>query len=200
LEDNNVPFRFVFSPLVELPFGKGKHWLNQGGVLNQVVGGWMAGFMGVLQAGSPLGPTVSSGGNNYLGDINATLRPNFVAGCDPYSNKWQPAPGGVLGLQYLNPACFTIPANYTYGTQSRELPNARGPGIDQFNLSLSKNFYFKDRYRLQFRAEAVDLFNTPTMAIPAESYVNGSGNNFGIITGSDGFTKRIMDFGMKFYF
>jgi hypothetical protein len=201
LADNNVPLRLVFSPLVELPFGKGKHWVNQGGVLNQVIGGWMAGFMGTLQAGSPIGPTVASGGTNYLGDNNATLRPNFTAGCNGYSpNKWQPIAGYQYSMQYLNPACFSFPAANTYGTQSRELPDVRGPGIAQFNLSLSKNFYFKERFRIQIRAEAVDLFNTPTFALPAESFNGGSANGFGIITGSDGFTKRIMDFGMKFFF
>jgi hypothetical protein len=197
LTNADVPYRFVFSPIYELPLGKGKPFLNQGGVVNQVVGGWQVALMGTLQAGQPEGPTVNSGGTNYLQDPEATLRPNLVSGCSPYLNKWQTATGGITGYQYFNPGCFTTPANFTYGNQSRELPNVLGPGIAQFNLSVEKNFPIKERFRLQFRAEAVDVFNTPRFSDPAETYLGG---NFGIITSSDGITKRIMDFGMKIFF
>jgi hypothetical protein len=197
LANVNVPFRFVFSPIAELPFGKGKHWLNQGGVVNGVLGGWQAALMVTSQAGAPIAPTVLNGGNNILGDPNQTLRPNLVAGCDPNSpNQWQPAAGGIRGIQYLNAACFSVPAQFTYGSQSRELSMVRGPGIAQFNFMLSKDFRFRERYRLQFKVEAIDLFNTPQFVLPAESL---TGSNFGIITGTDGFTRRIMDFGLKLY-
>jgi hypothetical protein len=199
LSDSDVPIRFVFSPIVELPFGKGKHFLNQGGVVNGLVGGWELALYSLLQAGSPLGPTVSGGGSAVVGDPNQTIRPNLVAGCNPNSpNRWQPAVG-VRGIQYLNPACFVAPAtgSDTYGNQPRELSNLLGPGIDQFNLTLAKSWMIKDHYKLQFRAEAVDLFNTPGFSAPTES-VNGT--NFGLLTNFDGVSKRIMDFAMKFYF
>jgi hypothetical protein len=196
LSTADIPLRFVFSPIVELPFGKGKHWLNQGGVVNQLVGGWETSVMGTYQNGSPIGLTVNNGGT-ILGDVNQTLWPNVVSGCNPNSpNQWQPAAAG-RGIQYINPACFTVPAAYTYGNASRLLPNLFGPGVAQMNLMVAKNFYFKERYRIQFRAEAVDVFNTPQFGGPATTV---SGGNFGIIGGTDGFTRRIMDFGLKFYF
>jgi hypothetical protein len=197
----DIPFRLVFSPIYELPFGKGKHWLNQGGAINQVVGGWQGALMGTFQTGSPLGPTVSGGGNTYLNDANQTLRPNLVPGCNLKSpTAWQPAIGGVRGIQYVNPACFTLPANYTYGDQPRLLPNLRGPGLAIFNISASKNFYIKERYRVQFRAEAVDAFNTPLFSAPNDSFTPG-GSTFGLITGAvNGIQRRIMDFQLKIYF
>jgi hypothetical protein len=198
--DADLPFRLVFAPIYELPFGKGKTWLNRGGALNQLVGGWQGALMGTLQSGSPLGPTVSSGGNTYLNDANATLRPNLVAGCNPKSSAaWQPALAG-RGIQYLNSACFTVPANYTYGNQPRLLPNLRGPGLAEFNISASKNFYYRERYRVQFRAEAVDAFNTPLFSEPNDSFTPG-GSTFGLITAAvNGVHRRIVDFQLKIYF
>jgi hypothetical protein len=193
----NVPFRLVFSPMADLPFGKGKHWLNQGGVLNGIVGGWQGSMMMTLQNGSPLGPTVLNGGTNFLGDPNQTLRPNLVSGCNTKQNAWQPAANNIRGIQFLNSACFQVPGtNYTYGNQPRET-YVRGPGVEQFNLQLSKSWVMKERYRVQFKAEAIDAFNTPQFAAPAET-VNGS--NFGIITGTDAATRRIMDFALKIFF
>ena len=40
LDTNDVPHRLVVSPIVEIPVGKGRRWLNQGGVANAILGGW----------------------------------------------------------------------------------------------------------------------------------------------------------------
>lgn len=49
---------------------------------------------------------------------------------------------------------------------------------------------------VQFRADILDLFNTPIFALPAEIF---GGSNFGIITASDGSTRRIVELGLKLY-
>jgi hypothetical protein len=196
---DNVPFRLTYAPIYELPVGKGKHFLNQGGVVNAILGGWEVSLMGTLQSGVPMGPSVSNGGQ-ILGDSTLTNRPNLVAGCNPKaSNAWQPLTNGNKGFYYTNINCFTAPSAYTYGTAARYLPNIRGMGIAQQNLMLSKNFYFKEHYRVQLRGEAIDLFNTPQFADPNETYSAGSGT-FGTVTGTDGFTRRVMEFAIKIYF
>ncbi|MEO8371300.1 MAG: carboxypeptidase-like regulatory domain-containing protein, partial [Candidatus Solibacter sp.] len=48
----DVPHRFVASVLYSLPFGKGNHFLNHGGIANQVVGGWQISTITTLQSGS----------------------------------------------------------------------------------------------------------------------------------------------------
>jgi hypothetical protein len=194
LSQNNIPYRVVIAPVVELPVGKGKHWMNRGGIPNAILGGWQVSMLATFQSGSPFGPTVVNGGNNLLGDPAQTLRPDFIG--DPKSpNQWQPALG-VRGIQYLNPAAFANPAPFTYGNQARTLPEIVGPGIAQFNVMFGKNFRFGERYRLQLRADVLDLFNTPIFALPAESF---GGSNFGIITATDNTTKRIFEFGIKLY-
>jgi trimeric autotransporter adhesin len=96
-------------------------------------------------------------------------------------------------------SCFAVPANYSYGNESRTLPNIRGPGIAQGNLMLSKNWYYKERYRLQLRAEAIDTFNTPQFGNPSTGFAVNS-TTFGTIGGSDGYTRRVMEFALKLYF
>jgi hypothetical protein len=207
----------VLSPLWELPFGKGKHFLNQGGVLNQVVGGWQVSADGTYQSGSPFGPTVASGGSSFLGDTNYTLRPDKI-GPSASPNKWQPATGGVVGVQYLNPASFIAPPTgcpssytgpfpcYTLGNSSHTLPDINTPGLYNMNIEIAKNFYFKERFRLNFQCNAIDVFNTPylgggsSFGNPPNESVNGA--NFGLLTGQawSGIYRRIIDFGLKLYF
>jgi hypothetical protein len=216
LSGYDVPWRLVFSPIAELPFGAGKHWLNQGGVVNQLVGGWEMSALGTYQSGYPQSFSVS-GGTADLGDTSYNaLRPDVLAGCNPKSSSaWQPAPNGTLGFQYVNTACFIGPSNaagsifpyYTFGNSSRYLGNLFGPGTAQFNFMLSKNFYYKERYRLQIRMEAYDLFNTTSFGNPATT-LNGS--NFGLVTGINNFAnaaniagtpiRRMIDLGAKLYF
>jgi hypothetical protein len=192
---NDIPWRLVVSPVMELPFGKGKPLLNRGGVAGAIAGGWEASMMMTLQAGSPFGPTVVNGGANILGDSLSTERPNLAAGCNMTQNAWTPAVG-IRGIQYLNPACFSNPSPFTYGSQSRTLPGVYGPGVRQFNVSFSKNIRLREGMRMQLRGDILDLFNTPTFALPAESF---GGSNFGIITASDGTTRRIVEMALKLY-
>jgi hypothetical protein len=152
-------------------------------------------MLATLQSGSPFGPTVLNGGANILGDASQTLRPNLIGDANS-PNKWQPAVG-VRGIQYLNPAAFATPATFTYGSQARTLPNVLGPGVKQFNVMFAKNFYRGESFRFQFRADILDLLNTPQFTLPATSL---GGSNFGVITAADNSTRRIVEFGVKLYF
>jgi hypothetical protein len=173
--------------------------MNQGGIANAVLGGWEVSWMGTYQSGQPVDMSVANGGSSYWGDLQQNLRPNLISGCPlKASNAWTPLSNGTLGFNYLNPACYSIPANHTYGTEGRA-ENVRGPGTYQDNMMLSKNWYYKERYRAQFRCEAIDLFNTPQMGLPGQSFSVG-GTNIGAITNSDGFTRRVFEFGLMIYF
>ena len=96
--DFNVPHRFVASILYTLPFGKGQKFLNHGGVVNQVVGGWQLSTITTLQSGGVINTSSwDSGGTNFIS--NAT-RLNCVAGVDPVLPN--PNQNG-----WFNPAAFT---------------------------------------------------------------------------------------------
>jgi hypothetical protein len=188
----NLAHRLVFAPMVDLPFGKGRRWMNTGGVLNAVLGGWQIATIGTLQSGAPFGVSVLNGGRDLLGDSLASLRPDLLR--DPNSSSQGEPAVGVRGLQWLDPSAFANPARFTYGNAARTLPGVTGPGMVTFDSMVAKNFHIAERWRIQFRWETFNTFNTPTFALPAQDF---GGGNFGVVTSAGG--RRIMQFGMKLY-
>ena len=69
-------------------------------------------------------------------------------------------------------------ANYTYGNLSRTLPDVRAPGIRTIDFSLFKSFTRTERVRLQYRAEAFNLTNSPLFGPPNAAF---GGPSFGAI-------------------
>ena len=126
LSGHHMPHRLVASPIFDLPFGKGRRWLNRGGVANAVLGGWQLAAIASLRSGMPWGITVLNGGRDILGDQTVTLRPDFVSKPNQ-STQGQPA-SGVRGLQWFDPAAFPAPARFTFGNASRTIPGILGPG------------------------------------------------------------------------
>ena len=114
--DFNIPHRFVASILYSLPFGKGQHFLNHGGIVNQVVGGWQVSTITTLQSGS-VTDTSSWDSAGVVFSPNGT-RLNCLAGVNPVlpnanQNGW------------YNPAAFSNPVAGTFGNCARN--NLRGP-------------------------------------------------------------------------
>lgn len=195
LSTNTAPHRLVLSPIYDLPFGRGRRWL-QNGIASYIVGGWQLATIGTLQSGSPFGVTVLNGPTNLLGDNSdgTILRADLVPGQPLYaSGKGSPA-AGVRGLNWLNPAAFANPAPYTFGNSSRTLPQVLGPPLFNFDSLLAKNFRVRERWRVQFRWEMFNMTNTPNWALPND---NLGGNAFGVITAAN--SRRIMQAGLKLY-
>jgi hypothetical protein len=109
---------------------------------------------------------------------------------------------------YFNPAAFTVPTQVlnVNGTPITEFGNlarraARGPGTENVDFSIFRNFAFAERFNLQFRAEAFNLSNTPAFFLPsANSPSLTIGNSaFGKLSSSAA-TGRQLQFGLKLYF
>jgi hypothetical protein len=196
LSTGDVPNRLVMSPIFELPVGKGRRWLNRGGFVNAVLGGWELSTITTLQNGTPFGVSVLNGGLNYLGDSTGLLRPNMSANPKLSSGQGEPA-SGVLGVQWFNAAAFTVPAKYTYGNAARTIPGMFTPGLINFDTLLAKNFMVAERWRAQFRWETFDTWNTPRFNPP--NSVLGA-NNFGLVTAAAANSRRIMQVALKISF
>jgi hypothetical protein len=97
-------------------------------------------------------------------------------------------------LAWLNPAAFAAPEPFRHGNAARTLPGVQGPGSVSFDSMLAKNLYFAERWRLQFRWELFNAFNTPQFGLPSQDF---GGGGFGVVTAADG--RRIMQFGLKLY-
>ena len=191
-----------------LPFGRGRAFLrNAKGVVNQIAGGWQVNSIVTLQGGQPTTipcpvPTTSGFGCYAF----------LVPGQDPYAG-----PNDVN--HFWNPAAFAQPPVATALGQTDYTPlggaptQVRGPGMRRMDLSIFKDFPFREHDRLEFRSEVFNLTNTPAFSLPGIAGPSGSGGaapgatdftnitNFGRITSTrDGaYDQREIQFALKLY-
>jgi hypothetical protein len=155
---NSHPQRAVLSYTYELPVGKGKPFLNTGGVANAIGGGWQVAAVQTYQSGTPL--AVSSPGWDsgiFAGNLcGGCSRPNVVAGQNPRG----PSGKFVYGTsRRLNPAAFTLAPNFTFGNAPRALKVSELATLNE-DLNFSKKIpMFTDRVNSVFRMEFFDAFN-----------------------------------------
>jgi hypothetical protein len=147
--------------IYDLPVGKGKMLLNQGGVLNSVLGGWRLAGLWQLHTGTPFTPIMQS---NYSGSLAGTWFPNRIGSgklSNPSLNRW------------FDPGAFMQPAFGTYGDSGRNI--LYGPGWQQLDLSLQKHwaipFFFGERGDVQVRMDASDLTNHSNFGQPNPTLV-----------------------------
>jgi len=166
-----------------LPFGPGRRYLDAGGALGQIVGGWEIGGIAVLQSGLPFTVTVSGSPSN----TGAGSRANPVSGVNPY-------PANRSINQWFDPAAFTTPAAFTWGTLGRNSLNA--PSLYNFDFSIAKKMRFSEGRDLQFRTEFFNGLNHPQFALPNSTL--GAGG-VGTITSTQRSNRQIQ-FALRFAF
>ena len=184
----NTPHRWSNAFTYELPFGQGKTFANGSKALDYVIGGWSINAVQILQSGFPLNVRQATNQNSVYGALGQ--RPN-ATGTSPTTS----GPIGDRLNSYINPAAFSLAPRGTFGNISRTI-DTRGPGIHQWDMSLFKTFTFAEKYKAQFRAEALNAMNTPQFASPNANYGAGA---FGTITSQVNF-PRLVQLGVRFFF
>jgi TonB dependent receptor-like, beta-barrel len=103
------PHSFVLNYIFELPFGKGRRYLNEGGWVDRVVGGWQLSGIHRYRSGPALTPFVAGGQRDFLTLIGygGNLRPN-ITGQSFYTD----IQSGAVQYRYLNPGAFSRPVDY----------------------------------------------------------------------------------------
>ncbi len=181
----DVRHRFVTSLLYELPFGKGRRFLNQGGIVNQLLGGWNISSIVTIQPnGFPL--TVQDGNISNVGGYFD--RPNATG----QSTQLPRDKRNVF--EWFNTAAYTQQAQYTFGNVGRN--TVIGPGIMNWDFSTLKDFHVNESSFLQFRFEAFNFLNHPIWGDPDTYFPDGT---FGQIN----YTRhdmRELQFSLKFVF
>jgi hypothetical protein len=179
---NNLPNRFTVAGTYELPFGRGKQFMSGASKwLDLAVGGWRFNDVMIMQSGGPMAITQSNS-NSSLG--NGAMRPTIVPGANPCKSS---RPEDRL-TSYFNAAAFTQTAQFGYGNQPRT-SNCYGPGYVNSDLSLNKNFNITEKIHAEFRAEALNAFNTPEFNGPALNISTPA--SAGQITGTLGFPRLV---------
>jgi hypothetical protein len=188
--------RFVTSFVYQLPFGRGKKF---GGSMNKAadlaVGGWQVTAITTFQAGFPFDVLA----DDKLGLLTTfTQRANLVPGCNPSSGFHKSI------TEWFNTSCFTQPLAGQFGNSSRSM--IRGPGINNWDMGVGKDFRLAEKLSFQFRAEAFNIFNhaqygvdpltNTTIGAAVDQNVNDG--VFGRVTAAR--PGRIIQLGGKFIF
>jgi len=191
LSPHDVRSRFVYSYVYELPFGKGKHFLNGAPrPVDFLLGGWQTNGVATLQTG------------RHFTFINSFDVSN-TGTSNPRANELRDPtlPDDQRSLQrWFETSAVALPAPYTYGNAGRN--TGLGPGQVNFDMSFFKNIVLtenKGNFRpdtLQFRAEFFNIFNHPQFDIP--NRLVGT-PQFGTITGVVN-SQRQVQFSLKLLF
>jgi hypothetical protein len=173
VDESDVPHRLVMSLDYELPIGRGQRFLSNGGLLGNILGGWQINAIVTLQSGVPLRVR---GANNFT-DIPW---PDVIG--DPTLPRSERSAD-----RWFNTDAFRNPPPFTIGNITRTLPDTRGPGYRDVALSIFKNIPVKERFRVELRAEAFNLFdfvnyNDPNTTFAPNAAGVNTNANFGRIT------------------
>ncbi len=125
-----------------------------------LTGGWQISGVTQISTGSPFTPGFSisgAGSANITGNVTASgntqeqARLVLVSGCDPYTHSGDP-------FNRLNAACFKAPSPGSLGLESG-INNLYTPGLINFDMAVQKEFRMTERFRMQFRVDAFNVFN-----------------------------------------
>ncbi|MBV8858973.1 MAG: TonB-dependent receptor [Acidobacteria bacterium] len=197
--DFDVTHRFVGSYVWELPFGKGRSYLNDG-ALAHVLGGWRLSGLANVRSGRPF--TLAANSNSTsLGGVRGGGLVSAFADC---LRDGSLDSGQRTIDRWFDPTAYATPSgtNPATGKVEARLGNCgrntlRGPSLTNFDAALARTFdYFGEDRDLEFRWEVFNVFNTPQFGLPDR---NISGTTAGRITTLAG-DPRVMQFALKFNF
>jgi hypothetical protein len=151
--------RLSLNWAVDLPFGQGQRFgAGFQGFLGKMISGWRVNNIATFQEGYPLALTATP---NLTG-FGYGLRPNVRPGCNPEIS----GPVQERLDRYFDPTCFTVPGRFQFGNETRTDSRLRGPGINNWDITIAKNTKLTEQTALEFRAEFFNAFNRVQFAKP----------------------------------
>lgn len=204
VSDFDITHRFVLNYSWEVPTSG-----SLTGVPRVLLAGWVIGGIFTAQTGPPFSVTLQRDrartGDSRVSSTSGGQRPDFnpAPGCT--TNPVNPGDPSNYLQTVINPLtgrsewkCFSFPALGTLGNLGRN--TLRGPGLQEFDFSLFKNFTLSERFRLQFRSEFFNLLNHANFQAPKVKVFDGGG--VPIVTASQltsptQTTEREIQFGLK---
>ncbi len=189
LSSFNVPHNLVASYTVELPFDQ---FIGGGDIVKRFTAGWEFSGVATFAKGEPV-TLNENDDNSLLGAFNANVDvPDYANDGSPLYINRNPR----KGLPYFNPNFFVPETVGQVGNAARR--SFSGPGIDNYDMALLKTTTITENTKLEFRAEAFNVFNHAQFTNP-NGLVNNPGlGGFGYVTGAN--DPRIMQVALKFLF
>jgi len=158
---NDVPHTLSVATIYDLPFGRGRRWLNGGGVINHLVGGWKMSNILRFSSGTPF--SFSSSFCNAPGQFAVSCIPGILPGKSPWAqSKSDFDPSQPLFDTEAFESAESFSSRAYFGSGAR-ITNFRGFGYRNHDFALSKDIRITERVGLQLRAEAFNLWNNHTL-------------------------------------
>jgi hypothetical protein len=175
LSSYDIPQRLVGSGIWELPLGKGKSFLTQG-TAGRLAGGWTISATATAQAGPPITmPDFYLYGNPRIDSSEQTLNRWF----NTSKEMWVQRPVDTFRVSKLRS------------------PNIRRHTAPQLNTSISRTFKFGDKQKMQFKASAFNLSNTPIFGFPNTTPTSPL---FGVVPITQINLPRAVELGFRYFF
>jgi hypothetical protein len=195
LAAQDIRHRLVVSYVYDLPFGRGRQFVNQSRVADAVIGGWSLNGVTAWQSGSPVSIYQTC---NRANTDSGNARPDVVG--DWHLSNDRSSSERVA--EYFNTAAFVNvcpdlsgPGPFAFSTTGRNF--VIGPGLQNWDLGISKRFNLVgENTWLQFRAEFFNIANHPNFGQPGGTAGTGS---FATIS-STATDSRELQFGLKLSF
>ena len=179
----DVPHRLTVTTSWDMPVGKGRRYMgNASKALDLLMGQWNMSTFSTFQAGFPLSFGVNQ--NTLFLTGAGGQRPNVIG--DPQS--------GITGTvnsrlgAYFNTAAFAQPADFTFGNVGSRVGWLRNPGMNNINLTLTKQFIITERLKVNLRASSFNLMNHPVFGSPNTTF--GALGQFGRISGQANLSRQ----------
>jgi hypothetical protein len=216
ISPNNATHVFVVNYLIELPFGKGKRFLNRGGVTDLLLGGWQLNGIQRYQSGLPLVIRYSQRpffGAGSVSGFSTDLRPNLTgqpiftnndltgqrtqvfnpdAFATPPCYDCLGAPAELTGTGAINPAYaayYSNPLRF-FGDAPAVLSGTNVLPFLSENISLIKKTRLSERFTMELGAEAFNVFNRHRYNFPGSDL--NDGGNFGVSSISADYQPRVI--------
>jgi len=217
---NNATHVFVVNYLIELPFGKGHRFLNEGGWVDFFAGGWQLNGIQRYESGLPLVIRLSRQDffNGAVG-FNTDIRPNLTGQPILTNNPMEGA-----RVQVFNPAAFAVPPSYTaapaeltaggainpayaayyadprrfFGNAPPTLSNARVNPFFLENISLLKKTRLTETLTMELGAEAFNVFNRHRFNYPGSDLIDPGNFGFASVGNADFYQPRVVQIRVRF--
>lgn len=175
LDNTDKPQNLAIHGVWDLPFGKGRRYNLGNSAANALAGDWRFDWIFTHTSGYPVG------------------WPNLQNSC----GVWKAAEQSESQWFNNDKSCYSNFPTFNVRTIPDRFPDIREPSASQLNIALGKMFPFTERYKLYFRWEAFNLFNTPVRPGPDTTFSNAT---FGQLPKSQKNFPRVMQVAAKFYF
>ncbi|MGH9372391.1 MAG: hypothetical protein ACRD15_12745, partial [Vicinamibacterales bacterium] len=180
LSDFDRTHNLHIRSVAELPFGAGRRWLNGGGVLSAIVGGWQINNLLSFYSGTPFTVTTSTTPLNAAGSVNQNPADQVKDDVEIFGGVGRDNP-------YFDPFAFVPVTEARFGNSGYN--SLRGPGVAQWDVGLFRQINLGGTANLQLRVEAFNVTNRPHFSNPGTNRSSLRLNPDGSIRDLNGYTE-----------